>query len=172
MPARFCNCLLLSPPAEAVGITSNDVDLAVAEEFLPCRHHVLATLGDRLDDGGFTAAVQPDLVGQVRRARACMPLPSGPWHANADLAEALLAFVGQHGVGRQTGQRADVVRSFLARRRRRRLPLPPYGGITPLRPLAIVSMICSGSPPHSQSPSARFGKPFEPLASEPWHCMQ
>ena len=41
-----------------------------------------------------------------------------------------------------------------------------------MRPLAMVSAITEGSPPQSQSPSARFGKPLLPRASEPWHWAQ
>jgi len=48
----------------------------------------------------------------------------------------------------------------------------PIGGITPWRPFMMVSLMVSGSPPCSQSLSARFGKPLLPRASEPWHCAQ
>src|SRR5471032_2030637 len=36
----------------------------------------------------------------------------------------------------------------------------------------IVVLVVSGSPPQRQSSSVRLGKPYAPLASEPWHTEQ
>src|SRR5689334_3427086 len=41
-----------------------------------------------------------------------------------------------------------------------------------MRPLETVASTVSGSPPHNQSLSVRFGKPGAPPPSEPWQAAQ
>ena len=44
--------------------------------------------------------------------------------------------------------------------------VPFDGGIVPVRPSVMLVRIVSGSPPYSQSPSRRLGKPFAPPVSQ------
>src|SRR5271166_1466990 len=53
---------------EAPDVRRKQVDLGLAKEILVRRHGARAALGDGLDDVGFGTAVQPDIVGKVRRA--------------------------------------------------------------------------------------------------------
>src|SRR5690554_2495751 len=52
---------------QAVDIGGDDVGPILAEHVAVRRHHALASVADRLLDRGQRAAVEPDVVGQVRR---------------------------------------------------------------------------------------------------------
>ena len=121
-----------------------------------------------------TIAASPQPCSQILSVRfgaprAWVALAVGAVAGGAD-RELGLAQLRGHAVVRAARQAQHVVGHVL-----HVLGLPTaaaIGGITPLRPSVMVSMIVSGAPPHSQSLSVRFGKPLLPRASEPWHCAQ
>src|SRR6266700_2111727 len=62
----------------------------------PCGHHAGTAIGDGLDDGRLVGAVEPDPVGQVRRAKLLVAL-------------AIVAMTGDAVVSEDLGSRGCVV---------------------------------------------------------------
>jgi hypothetical protein len=67
------------------------VNLGLAQEVLPGRHLVVATIGDGLDDGLFSTAIQPDVVSQVRCTQLLVTLAVRTVAGCADGGEGFLA---------------------------------------------------------------------------------
>ena len=87
--------------------------LAFAEEFLPRRHLVGPTLHDRLDDLRFGTAIEPDLVGEIRRAERLLALAIHAVTGETDSLIALLSLGRQSHVVLESGERTHIVRQFL-----------------------------------------------------------
>ena len=165
--------MLLPSAGDAYGCSGSDV----GGEQAPCldgtegirrRASCCCGLGDGLDDHRLGRTVEPDLVGQVGRAELGLPLPSGrgrprSWPRSFALAELRR----REAVGRAP----DIERTYWrhcddtvgAQRR------GPNGGITPLRPFVMVSLM---SPARRRASPCRsgWGKPLLPAAAAPWHC--
>ena len=90
--------LFLDTGAQIEHIGGEQVNLGVTEKLFPCRHLVIAALGNRFNNCGLCAAVKPNLVGQIGRA------------------ERLHSF----GVSAVTTGTASRIESFLAPRHPRR----------------------------------------------------
>ena len=103
----------------------------------------------------FRAAMQPDLVGEVRRAQRRIALAVGAVAGDAVLHVDVLAERHAERVGGQPRERAHVVRHVLHALLAER---GPNGGMTPLRPSAMVVLIASGVPPHSQLDVGEVGE--------------
>src|SRR5581483_465320 len=71
----FPQPLLVSlPMRQPVHIGRQQIPLALAAELAPCGHVAAASLGDGFDHGTFAAAIEPDVVGEIRCAHRLVAL--------------------------------------------------------------------------------------------------
>src|SRR5690606_24012432 len=104
------------------------MNLVFAKELAEARHAVAASVGNGLDQGGVATAVEPDLVGQIRR-QADIALALGA--VAGGTAGAIVDSLAAIGLRRvridRTGQRThivgdvlDLLRTEMAERRHHR----------------------------------------------------
>ena len=70
------------------------MNLVFAKEFLESRHLVGTAIGDGFDDGRFSGAIQPGLIGQVGCANGRRPLAFRTMTCRAVLGKQLLPLLG------------------------------------------------------------------------------
>src|SRR5690606_19212169 len=86
-------------------------NLLRSEDALLSGHLVLAPIQDNVDDGGFRAAMQPDVVSEVRRTQSGIAFALGTMTGHAVRVVAAFAWHDPQGVGSQAGQRPDILRN-------------------------------------------------------------
>src|SRR5690606_36257226 len=79
-------------------------NLLRSEDALLSGHLVLAPIQDNVDDGGFRAAMQPDVVSEVRRTQSGIAFALGTMTGHAVRVVAAFAWHDPQGVGSQAGQ--------------------------------------------------------------------